>query len=354
MIRNLILDWSGTLADDLACVLEATNGVMVHHGRAAFTREEFRAVFRLPYAEFYHEVLPGVAMEGVEELYRRHFPADPSAVPLLPHAREFLQYAAVTGRRMVLLSSAPREHFEEQSRANGVRDFFEDAFCGVVDKREGILLLLEKHGMRAEETAFIGDMRHDMDAAKSAGVLGIATATGYDAPHVLMQAAPDVLVPDLSKLPRLLGGWHVGQANGSGHPVATVGALIENHRGEVLLIRTHKWSHRWGIPGGKIKRGEACEEALRREIREETALELEHIRFVMVQDCVEPSEFMRSAHFLLLNYHARCREGEPRVVLNDEAEEFRWMRWDEAMQMDLNIPTRVLMEELRGRMTKPA
>ena len=348
MIRNLILDWSGTLADDLACVLAATNGVLAHHGRMPMTRDEFRAVFRLPYTEFYQEVLPGVAMEGVEELYRRHFPTDPAAVPLLPHAREFLQYAAATGRRMVLLSSAPHEHFEQQSRANGVRDFFDDAFCGVVDKREAIVELLAEHGMRAEETAFIGDMRHDMDAAKSAGVMGIATSTGYDAPQVLLQAAPDMLVPDLSGLPRLLGGWHVARANGKARPVATVGALIENHRGEVLLIRTHKWSHRWGIPGGKIERGEACEEALSREIREETALELEDIRFVMVQDCVEPPEFMCSAHFLLLNYTARCAQPDPQVRLNDEAEEFRWLPWGEAVRMDLNMPTRVLMEAVAG------
>jgi len=52
-------------------------------------------------------------------------------------------------------------------------------------------------------------------------------------------------------------------------PVATVGALI-THRGRLLMIRTRKWSGKWGIPGGKIERGETAEEALRREVREET------------------------------------------------------------------------------------
>ncbi len=346
MIRNLIFDWSGTLADDLAGVLVATNGVMTHHGRAAFSREEFRAVFRLPYTEFYQEHLPGVPLERVKELYVAHFPEDPAAVPLLPHAREFLQYAAVTGRRIFLLSSAPEEHFEQQSRANGVRDFFEDARCGVVDKREGLKQLLEQHGLNAEETAFVGDMRHDMEAAHAAGVLAVATGTGYDSASVLLEARPDVLVPDLSRLPRLLGGWHVRAAKAEDFPIATVGALIGNARGEVLLVRTHKWSHRWSIPGGKIKRGESCEAALHREILEETGLELREVRFVMVQDCVEPPEFMRSAHFLLLNYTARCASPEPQVLLNDEAEEFRWATWEEALRMELNIPTRVLMEEV--------
>src|SRR2546421_1329934 len=112
------------------------------------------------------------------------------------------------------------------------------------------------------------------------------------------------------------------------------------------MIRTQKWSHLWGIPGGKIKLGESAVDALRREIKEETRLEIEDIRFVLVQDCIHSREFYRDAHFILLNY--TCRSvGEPRVRLNDEAQEFRWVGMDEALAMELNEPTRILMEAVR-------
>lgn len=133
------------------------------------------------------------------------------------------------------------------------------------------------------------------------------------------------------------------------HPVATVGALVADEAGDVLMIRTHKWSHRWGIPGGKIKGGETCEQALRREIREETGLELRAIDFVMVQDCIEPPEFERRAHFLLLNYLAECQGSRPEVVLNHEAEAFRWCSLAEAVSLDLNEPTRVLLGTVQRR-----
>ena len=80
--------------------------------------------------------------------------------------------------------------------------------------------------------------------------------------------------------------------------------LLPRTAGEVLMIRTHKWSNRWGIPGGKIKTNEPALDALRREVREETGLELRDIRFALVQDCIEPPEFYKRAHFLLLNYTA--------------------------------------------------
>jgi 16S rRNA (cytidine1402-2'-O)-methyltransferase len=124
-------------------------------------------------------------------------------------------------------------------------------------------------------------------------------------------------------------------------PVATVGALIYNARGEVLMIRTHKWSDLWGIPGGKIKTNETSEDALRREIKEETALDVRDIRFVFSQDCINSQEFYRSAHFILLNY--TCVTEREAVTLNDEAEECRWITPEAALDLPLNTPTRNLI-----------
>jgi ADP-ribose pyrophosphatase YjhB (NUDIX family) len=112
------------------------------------------------------------------------------------------------------------------------------------------------------------------------------------------------------------------------------------------MIRTHKWSNLWGIPGGKIKWGETAEDALRREVREETALEITNIQFVVVQDCIRSKEFYREAHFVLLNYTCDTPGGQ--VILNDEAEEFQWLAPRAALNLELNTPTRILLEATRG------
>jgi ADP-ribose pyrophosphatase YjhB (NUDIX family) len=228
-----------------------------------------------------------------------------------------------------------QEHFEVQSAKLGLRHYFEYPYAGVLDKRAKIGEVLQTHGLAREATAFVGDMIHDVETARHGGVMSIAVLTGYDSLEKLTPSRPDVVVSSLHELRRLL----VHEAGP--RPVATVGALIA-HRGRLLMIRTRKWSGKWGIPGGKIERGETAEVALRREVREETGLELRDIRFVMVQDCVDSAEFHQPAHFLLLNYAAEA-EGEA-VVLNDEAEEFRWVTPAEAAVMELNMPTRVLLE----------
>lgn len=126
------------------------------------------------------------------------------------------------------------------------------------------------------------------------------------------------------------------------YPVPTVGALILNPREEVLLIKTHKWRDRWGIPGGKIHEGEKMEEGLKREILEETGLKIREIQFALVQEAVNSPEFYRPAHFILINYFAFSEETW--VSLNNEAEEYRWVKAGEAFSMDLNTYTKVLIE----------
>jgi ADP-ribose pyrophosphatase YjhB (NUDIX family) len=133
-------------------------------------------------------------------------------------------------------------------------------------------------------------------------------------------------------------------------PISTVGALIFNRAREVLMIRTHKWSNLWGIPGGKIKWGETAEDALRREVREETALEITNIQFVVAQDCIRSKEFYREAHFVLLNYTCDTLGGQ--VILNDEAEEFQWLNPTAALALELNSPTRILIESTKGKAWK--
>ncbi|HZL44532.1 MAG TPA: NUDIX domain-containing protein [Verrucomicrobiae bacterium] len=352
MIRNVIFDWSGTLVDDLPAVWKATNYVLSQAQMAEWPLEKFRAEFCLPFTVFYDRHVPHVPLRQLESWYHDRFRAEQESVCELPHAREFLEFCRNQKMRLFLLSSVRGDHYAVQAAVTAFGGFFESSYVGVRDKRQKIHEILEGNRLEPEETLFVGDMQHDIETARHGGIHSCAVLTGYNTLEQLRAAEPDLVVEHLGELRRVLEqegfskkpGLRQASADpGRLMPVATVGALIFNDAGEVLIVRTHKWSDLWGIPGGKIKWGEPSTDALRREMKEETNLEIVDIHFVLVQDCIRPAEFYRDAHFILLNYTCRVR-GEPQVRLNEEARDFRWVKPPDALQMPVNGPTRRLLE----------
>ena len=356
MIRNLIFDWSGTLVNDLPAVWQATNAVFRRAGVPELSLEEFRTRFALPFTGFYAQCVPQIPLAQLESWFHEEFRQYEHLVTELPHAREFLQFCRERGVRTFLLSTLHRDHFATQTAVNGFDRYLDHPYLGVRDKRVGIQELLATHGVEPRETLFVGDMQHDIEAGRHGGVHTCAVLTGYNRLDQLRAAGPELIVEHLSELRQMLerSGLELGvqDALGGGaadtRPTVTVGALIFDALDRMLMIRTQKWSDLWGIPGGKVKWGEPCLDALRREIMEETNLALRDVKLVLVQDCIHSGEFYRDAHFVLLNYSGRC-VGEPRVVLNDEAQEFRWVGLTEALALPLNQPTRRLIEALQRR-----
>jgi phosphoglycolate phosphatase-like HAD superfamily hydrolase/ADP-ribose pyrophosphatase YjhB (NUDIX family) len=354
VIRNIIFDWSGTLVDDLPAVLKASNFVLTQAGRPEMSLDEFRAEFSLPFTNFYDRHTPHVPMAQLEDWFHTSFRQAQDSVCALPYAHDFLEFCRAQKLRTFLLSTVHHDHFMAQCRVTGFDAYLDKPYTDVWDKREKIHEILAENHLRADETLFIGDMQHDIETAHHGGVHSCAVLTGYNTLEQLRAAQPDLIVEHLGELRCVLEQNNLRLKPAAKNfkethpPLATVGALIFNGAGEVLMIRTHKWSNLWGIPGGKIKWGEPSEAALRREIKEETGLDVTDIEFVLVQDCIHSREFYRDAHFVLLNYTCR-RKGQPRVKLNDEARESRWVTIAEACKMKLNMPTRVLINAVMER-----
>ena len=101
-----------------------------------------------------------------------------------------------------------------------------------------------------------------------------------------------------------------------GRPVPGVGVVCLRGA-EVLLIRRGKppLQGAWSLPGGRVEWGETLETAALRELVEETGVEAELLGLVDVVDGL----FGPQTHYVLIDYAARWRSGEPRA--GDDAAE---------------------------------
>jgi len=124
---------------------------------------------------------------------------------------------------------------------------------------------------------------------------------------------------------------------------ATVGALIVDDKGEILLVRSYKWGRKYIVPGGHIELGERSEAAIKREVKEEVGLEVEPVKLLLVQEAIYPAYYIKHEHYIFLDY--LCRTHESKVELDgDEIQEHIWMLPRDALQLDLEIFTRNLIQ----------
>ncbi|VVB61761.1 ADP-ribose pyrophosphatase [uncultured archaeon] len=114
-------------------------------------------------------------------------------------------------------------------------------------------------------------------------------------------------------------------------PEPTVGALIFNPEGKIFLMKSHKWAGKFVVPGGHIELGERAEDALRREIKEETGLDISDIEFICIQEFIFDPAFWKKRHFIFIDYACKTNSGE--VKLNSEGQEYGWFSLDELAKL---------------------
>lgn len=123
-----------------------------------------------------------------------------------------------------------------------------------------------------------------------------------------------------------------------------VGALII-HDGRILLERRRNQPGRgqWSIPGGLVELGEAAEQTVLREVKEETGLEVEKPEHVDVVDNVQLDEEGRvKYHFVIIDYLVKLKAGKLRAA--SDAAELRWVPFGEVGKYDLTPTFRAFFQ----------
>lgn len=99
----------------------------------------------------------------------------------------------------------------------------------------------------------------------------------------------------------------------------TAGGVITDERGRVLLLHhVFRGGSGWGIPGGFLTKGEQPEEAIRRELREETGMELDEVRFAFTRTLPRPQQVE-----IIFRCRARA-DALPRPLTSAEVDAADW------------------------------
>lgn len=112
------------------------------------------------------------------------------------------------------------------------------------------------------------------------------------------------------------------------HPVVGVGGVVIKDGKALIVKRGHApRKGEWSLPGGRVELGETLVEATRREIKEETGLDVHVGPVIELFDRIHRTAGRVQYHFVIVDYLCTYVGGE--LCAGDDADDVAWVRGDE-------------------------
>lgn len=128
-------------------------------------------------------------------------------------------------------------------------------------------------------------------------------------------------------------------------PQVAVGVFVFDAVGRVLLIRRGRPPGQglWSVPGGKVEWGEAVADACRREVREETGIDVSIGPLVTWIERMGPSH-----HYVILDFVGTPLNADAVPQAGDDAADARWLTDGELRDMPLTVGLLPVLAQARG------
>jgi len=124
------------------------------------------------------------------------------------------------------------------------------------------------------------------------------------------------------------------------------GAFILNENGELLLQKRNKEPEKgwWSIPGGRVEMFDTFKSTIKREVKEETDLDIEIVKTIGICDHIVDMVEEEKVHWVSPNFLCRVVSGKAKIMEPTKHAEMGWFSLNELPSM-LTIPTKKALED---------
>ncbi|XZN90982.1 MAG: HAD-IA family hydrolase [Microcoleus sp.] len=209
MLKVIIFDFDGTLADTIDLLLSITNRLSVEFGFKSVTKEELAklsnlnswqilnysgiSVFKLPL------VIRKLKANLRKEIYQ---------IQLFPGITEVLLELKNRNFILGIITSNSRENVLESLKKNGLEGCFDFIDSGTTfGKHKVIYRWLKRQEFHPEQVVYVGDEVRDIEAAKRTGIKVIAVSWGFNSQSALAAHYPDFLIEHPQELIGIIDKW---------------------------------------------------------------------------------------------------------------------------------------------------
>lgn len=209
MLKVIIFDFDGTLADTIDVLLNITNRLSVEFGFKSATKEELAQLSNLtPWQILTYS---GISILKLPVLIRKLKAELRNEIPniqLFPGIKEVLLELKSKGFTLGIITSNSRENVLFSMNSNGLEgvfDFIDSATT--FGKHKIIYRWLRREKFNPEQVVYVGDEVRDIEAAKRTGIKVIAVSWGFNSQSALAAHYPDFLIEHPQELIGIIDKW---------------------------------------------------------------------------------------------------------------------------------------------------
>jgi phosphoglycolate phosphatase len=201
-MTNIIFDWSGTISDDWLPVYKTCMHIFEEYDIKIISKEEFQKEFTLPYMNFWNKYLINPNKDELDIKFREQLIKEDSP-SIYPGVHKTIKKLYSIGCKMLVFSSVPNVILLKEAKKYNLINFFIETYGSIHDKTASIKKIMKDNNFNPKQTLYLGDMTHDIEAGKKAGVKTIAITWGYESEAKLKQAIPDYIIKTMPELMNL-------------------------------------------------------------------------------------------------------------------------------------------------------
>ena len=209
MIKTLILDFDGTLADTQTCIVASTQATLHRLQLPAVEQEEIISRIGLPLrtvlADGAH-IPQGETLDKAVDIFREVFDEiSPSTTRLFPRVKETMMRLHADGTTLTIASGKSRRVLLQMLRDFGLHALVKAIVCDddVTHKKPApdmALLALSLTGTHPTEALVVGDTTFDIEMGRRAGCPTCGVTYGNHSRDTLKEAGADFLIDEFAQL----------------------------------------------------------------------------------------------------------------------------------------------------------
>ncbi len=194
MIKNILFDFDGTLADTSEGIIKSMHYTYDCMGYERLCDEEIQVAIGPPLQEMFRR-LAGIdddaEIEKCVKFFRERYSKEGVIeTELYPYVQDGLKMLKDAGKRLFIVSSKPEVFVNQIGTRYGIAELFNEiSATPVVGKAPSKTIrignIMQKYAMSAEDTVMVGDRHEDAEAAAANGIRCIGAAYGFDEAAVL-------------------------------------------------------------------------------------------------------------------------------------------------------------------------